>query len=77
MISPAKLPRFLECEDPQSGRLFVLHTETPRLICELMPDYSLVWLPGWGDPLPPDYPAARLMREMGDWYAAIDQAEGD
>lgn len=68
---PSDLPRFLECEEPATGRLFVLHTRAPRILAELHDDNSLVWVRGWGDPIPPDFNAARLMREMGDWYAEI------
>ena len=65
------IPRFLECVDPLSGdeTVYVTHTQFPRIMAKLQDDDStLIWVKGWGDDIPVDYPAAKLMREMGDWY---------
>lgn len=44
------IPRFLECLDPTTDRVFVLHTQSPRIIAKVSDDgMSLEWVRGWGD----------------------------
>jgi hypothetical protein len=79
MVAPIPTPpRFLEATDPKTDTTYVLHTQFPRILAQLDEDnFSLTWVQGWGDEIPVDYPAATLMREMGDWYAGILDSDSD
>jgi hypothetical protein len=63
------LPRFMECMDLETVQIYVLHTQTPRILFKLDEKHEvLTWLKGWGDPPPLDSAAARLACEIGDGY---------
>ncbi|MDD2765979.1 MAG: hypothetical protein PHE83_18610 [Opitutaceae bacterium] len=63
-----KVPKFLKCTD-ETGRIFVLHSPSPRILCELRRN-MFRWVKDWGEQPPPDAARlARLMREMGEWYS--------
>lgn len=68
-----KLSKFLMCFDKGKETKYVLHTENPRFIATVTvnPDKTIDIIPSeWIDkPIANASLLAKLMREMGDWYA--------
>lgn len=61
------IPRFLRCHESETGRVFVLHTQAPRLLGESK-EGVMEWVAGWGDSPGADSRAlADLLREMQAW----------
>lgn len=69
------IPRFLICDThEQPERVFVLHTQFPKFLAEATEheDGSVDLIPVMQfDTIPANAAsAAKLMREMGDWYVS-------
>ena len=71
-------PRFLHCDDGESDREFVLHTQEPRILIEFIDDQGTIvdWFDDQGDFMSRSEHAGResvrelasLMREAGEFY---------
>lgn len=72
------IPRFLICDDLESDREFVLHTQEPRLLIEFTDDEGTIveWFDDQSDFMSraehagrdPAVELARVMRDAGDFY---------
>ena len=68
-------PRWLLCDDQETDWTGILHTHFPKILARVAEDESRITPVIEYDSCTGEMPIARIMSEMGDWYAEYCRAE--